>query len=295
MTLQHILAPNTSRTSARRRRLVRPGTIARHAVLIVISATMIGPFVWMVLSSFKGTPQFLSDPTSILPSPWVPQNFSDAWSALPFSRAYLNSLYIMALSVAGTLLTSALAGYAFARIEFRGAKVLFALFLVVQMVPMQVTLVPLYFLLAELGWIDSHLALIVPAMLVNPFGVFLMRQFVRTIPKELEEAALIDGCGRWRIFLSIIVPNIRPGLGALAIIAALESWNNFLLPLIVLNTTDLFTVPLLLSQFEGQYGGLNQGLIMAATTISTIPMLLLFLVAQRQIMSSLATSGLGGR
>ena len=132
-------------------------------------------------------------------------------------------------------------------------------------------------------------------MLVNPFGVFLMRQFIRQIPRELEDAALIDGCGRWKTFFFIILPNIRPALGALAIIAALDSWNNFLLPLIVLNTTDLFTVPLLLSQFEGQYGGLNQGLIMAATTISTIPMLLIFLLAQRQIMSSLATSGLGGR
>lgn len=285
--------PSTTAPLVAARRLLP--TALRHLVLLAISLSMVGPFIWMILSGFKGTPQILADPTSLIPDPWVPGNFTDAWNALPFGRAYLNSGYIMVLSVAGTVLTSALAGYAFARIEFRGANLLFGLFLLMQMVPMQVTLVPFYFLMARLGWVDSHLAIIVPAMLVNPFGVFLMRQFIRQIPRELEDAALIDGCGRWKTFFFIILPNIRPALGALAIIAALDSWNNFLLPLIVLNTTDLFTVPLLLSQFEGQYGGLNQGLIMAATTISTIPMLLTFLLAQRQIMSSLATSGLGGR
>jgi multiple sugar transport system permease protein len=281
--------------AAARRKPLRLGTVLRHLVLLAISLCMVGPFVWMILSAFKGTPQLLADPTSFLPDPWVTGNFAEAWNALPFGRAYANSFYIMALSVIGALLTSAWAGYAFARIEFRGSNALFGLFLLMQMVPMQVTLVPFYFLMARVGWVDSHLALIVPAMMVNPFGVFLMRQFVRSVPRELEEAALLDGCSRWRTFFAVILPNIRPGLGALAIIVALESWNNFLMPLILLNSTELFTVPLLLSQFQGQYGGLNQGLIMAATAISTIPMLIIFLLAQRQIMSSLATSGLGGR
>lgn len=271
------------------------GTAVRHVVLLIISVSMVGPFIWMLLSSFKGLPQLLADPTSLLPSPWVTSNFGDAWSALPFGQAYVNSFYIMAIVVVGGLFTTSFAGYAFARIEFRGANFLFGVFLLMQMVPFQVTLVPFYFLMAKLGWVDSHLALIIPAALVNPFGVFLMRQFIRSIPRELEEAALIDGCSRLRIYWSIILPNIRPGLGALAIILALDSWNNFLLPLIILNTPDLFTVPLLLSQFQGQFGGLNQGLIMAATTISTIPMLIAFLIGQRQIMNSLATSGLGGR
>lgn len=274
---------------------LRPATVLRHVALILISMAMVGPFVWMILASFKGVPQLLADPTSLIPDPWVFGNFAEAWNALPFAQAYANSFYITALIVIGGLLTTSMAGYAFARIEFRGANVLFGVFLLMQMVPMQVTLVPFFFLLARLGWVDSHLALIIPALLVNPFGVFLMRQFIRSVPRELEEAAMLDGCSRWRIYWSIILPNIRPGLGALAIILALDSWNNFLLPLIVLNSTQLFTVPLLLSQFQGQFGGLNQGLVMAGTTISTLPLLILFLIAQRQIMNNLATSGLGGR
>lgn len=150
--------------------------------------------------------------------------------------------------------------------------------------------------MSTLGWVDSHLSLIVPAMLVNPFAVFLMRQFILSLPIELEEAALIDGCGRLRIFFSVILPEICcGGLSALAIITALDAWNNFLLPLVLLNSPELFTVPLLLSQFQGQYARVNYGLIMAASALSTIPMLIVFIVAQRQILNSMASSGLGGK
>ena len=125
--------------------------------------------------------------------------------------------------------------------------------------------------------------------------VITARQFISSVPVELEEAAMIDGASRWRIYWTIILPAIRPGLGALAIIVALDAWNNFLLPLVLLNSTELFTVPLLLSQFQGQYGGMNYGLVMAATALSTVPMLIAFVIGQRQIIESLATSGLGGR
>ena len=178
----------------------------------------------------------------------VLSNWPEAWNALPFGRAYANSFYITALIVAGTLLTTSMAAYGFSRLPFRGSRAIFAVFLAMQMVPKQVTLIPFYFLMARIGWVDSHLALIIPAILVNPFGVFLMRQFIASIPGELEEAAMIDGASRWRIYWSIILPAIRPGLGALGIIVALDAWNNFLLPLVLLNSTELFTVPLLLSQ-----------------------------------------------
>lgn len=167
--------------------------------------------------------------------------------------------------------------------------------LVTQMVPKQVTLVPFYILMSKLGWVDSHLSLIIPGMLVNPFGIFLARQFILSVPPEIEQAATIDGASRWRIYWSVILPLIRPGLGALGIIIAIDVWNAFLMPLVLLNSTELFTVPLLLAQFQGQFGGLNTGLIMAATTVSTVPMLIAFVIGQKQIMSSLATSGLGGR
>ncbi|WP_406715160.1 carbohydrate ABC transporter permease [Trueperella pyogenes] len=266
-----------------------------NAVLILASVTMFGPFVWMALTGFKTLPQILKDPLSFIPDPVTLSNFTDAWSQAPFGRAYLNSVYIAVLIVIGAVITSSMAGYAFARIPFKGSKAIFSIVLVAQMIPKQVTLVPFYLLMAKLGWVDSHLALIIPGILVNPFGIFLARQFVLSIPKELEEAATIDGASRVRIFLQVIMPMIRPGLGALAIIVALDTWNNFLMPLILLNSPDLFTVPLLLAQFQGQFGGINTGLIMAATAVSTIPVLIVFVIGQKQIVSSLATAGLGGR
>lgn len=274
---------------------IRPGRIVLHAFLILGSICMFGPFVWMLLSSFKTLPQLLTHPLSFLPDPFTASNFAEAWAALPFGRAYFNSIYITILIVAGGILTTAMAGYGFARIPFKGAKYLFAAVLVCQMIPKQVTLVPFYQLMSWLGWVDSHLAIIIPGILMNPFGIFLCRQFIRSIPKELEEAATLDGCSRIRIFFQVILPLIRPGLGALGVIIAIDAWNNFLMPLILLNSTELYTVPLLLAQFQGQFGGVNYGLIMAATSLSTIPMLIAFIIGQRQIISSLASSGLGGR
>lgn len=286
--------PHTPLDNAHPRRIKLP-ELLKHPLVFLGGLAMVWPFIWMLLTSFKGLPQLLQDPLSLLPKPWVFSNFANAWNALPFGRAYINSLYMMVLIILGTLFTTSLAAYGFARIPFRGSRMLFMVFLAIQMVPKQVTLVPFYYLMAKIGWVDSHLALIIPAIMVNPFGVFLMRQFISTIPHELEEAAMIDGASRWKIYWSVIIPAIRPGLGALAIITAIDAWNNFLMQLILLNTTDLFTVPLLLSQFQGQYGGMNYGIVMAATAISTIPMLIAFIIGQRQIIESLATSGLGGR
>ncbi len=265
-----------------------------HLALGAGAFVMVAPFLWMLLTSTKTLQQILQDPLSLIPHPFTLQNYVDALQAVSFPRAYVNSLYIGAIVVAGTLLTATMAAYAFARIDFRASKLLFGVVLATQMLPMQVTIVPLYLVLAKLGWVDSHLALIVPAALSNPFAIFLMRQFIRTLPVELEEAARIDGAGRWRIFFSVVLPNLKPGLAALGIITALSVWNSFFLPLVVLNSPDLFTVPLLLSQFVGQFGGINYAMVMAASTISIVPMLLVFLVAHKRILNSMAMSGLGG-
>jgi multiple sugar transport system permease protein len=256
---------------------------------------MAAPFAWMLLTSFKSLGQILRDPLAIWPDPWVWTNFADAWNAVPFARAYWNSIYICLLVVALTLLTAAMAGYGFARIDFPLSRFLFVLFLATQMVPKQVTIVPLYILLSRVGWVDSHLALIIPVALCNPFAVFLVRQFVRSLPIELEEAAVMDGAGRLRIFFSIVLPNLRPGLGALGVVVALETLNSFFLPLVLLNSEELFTVPLLLSQFQGQFGGINYAIVMAASAISVVPMLVAFVIGQRRILDSMAMSGLGGR
>lgn len=266
-----------------------------HAFLMLSSLAMVFPFAWMLLNSFKGIKQLLARPLDLWPSPWVWSNYAESWNAMPFAGAYFNSLYIAALSVAGTLVTSSMAAYGFARFKVRGSRSLLVVFLATQMIPRQVTLIPFYILMSRIGWIDSHLALIVPAITASPFAVFLMRQFMLTLPVELEEAALLDGAGRLRIFWSVVLPNVRPGLGALAIISALDSWNNFLLPLILLNSSEKFTVPLLLAAFRGQYGNIDYGLLMAASAISVIPMLIAFIVGQKHIVASLASAGLGGR
>ena len=273
----------------------RAGATLLHVALIVAGVAMVFPFVWMLITSLKTLPQLLQDPLSFWPNPWTVDNYVEAWNAVPFGQAYVNSIYICLLAVVGTLLTASMAGYAFARIRFRGSRVIFIVFLATQMIPKQVTLIPFYLLMSQFGWVDSHLSLIVPAMIVNPFAVFLMRQFVLSLPKELEEAAIVDGAGRWRIFWSVILPNLKPGLGALSIIVALDVWNSFLFPLVLLNSPDLFTVPLLLSSFRGQFGSINYGLVMAASAIATIPMLVAFVIGQRRILNSMAASGLGGR
>jgi multiple sugar transport system permease protein len=273
----------------------RTGAVALHVVLIAVGVGMAFPFAWMLLTSFKTLKQLLQDPLSFWPDPWTGDNYVQAWNSVPFAQAYVNSIYIAVLVVAGTLVTASMAGYAFARIRFRGSRAIFIVFLATQMIPKQVTLIPFYLLMSKFGWVDSHLSLIVPALLVNPFAVFLMRQFVLTLPRELEEAALVDGAGRWRTFWSVVLPNLRPGLGALSIIVALDVWNSFLFPLVLLNSPDLFTVPLLLASFRGQFGSINYGLVMAASAIATIPMLIAFVIGQRRILNSMAASGLGGR
>ncbi|WP_406095531.1 carbohydrate ABC transporter permease [Kitasatospora purpeofusca] len=271
-----------------------PRQLLLHTALVLGGLLMLFPFVWMVLTSFKGVSQMINEPLSWLPTPWRAQNYPDVLNEVPIGRAYWNSMYIAAITVAATLFTGAMAAYAFARIPFRGSGPLFGLFLATQMVPAQVTVVPLYIMLAKLQLIDSHLALILPAI-ANPFAVFLLRQFIRAVPVELEEAARIDGAGRWTIFWRIVLPNIRPGLWTLGIIVFLASWNSYFFPLVFLNSPELFTVPLLLDSFNSQRGGIDYGLTAALSAMTVVPMLIAFLIGQRKILNSMASSGLGGR
>lgn len=273
---------------------MRTRQAALHASLTIGGLLMLFPFIWMLLTSFKGAHQMLNNPLDWLPNPWRAQNYADVVTESSIFQAFWNSFYIAALNVTLTLLTSAMAAYAFARIRFRGSGALFVLFLATQMVPPQVTITPLYLMLAQFGWVDSHTSLIVPTI-VNPFAVFLLRQFIRAVPIELEEAARIDGANRWTIFWRVVLPNIKPGLGAMGIIAFLASWNSYFFPLIFLNTPELFTVPLLVAQYAKQHGAYEYGLILAASSIAVVPTLIAFLIGQRKIINSMAASGLGGR
>jgi multiple sugar transport system permease protein len=264
--------------------------IPLHLVLAIGAVAMALPFAWMVLSSFKPLSEIFLQPPKLLPMDWSPENYPTAWAGADFLRGYFNSFYIATLVTVVSIFTSAMAAYAFARIKFTGSNALFTVFLATLMVPVQLTVIPLYIILGYLHWIDTHLALIVPGALFNAFGVFLLRQYVRGIPLELEEAAAIDGASRWRIFFTIIVPLLRTPMVALGIFTFLAQWNSFFYPLIFLNSEEKFTLPLLVNQFKGAYSS-DWTSLMVAATLAAAPLLIIFIIAQRQIVEGIALSG----
>jgi len=262
-----------------------------HVLLIIGAIIMAGPFIWMAVTSLKEDSQAFQDPLSLLPNPIVWQNYPASLQAMPFGQAYWNSFYIAIVVVACELITTAMAGYAFARIRFPGRNIVFVLFLATMMIPFQLTIIPRFLIMQRLGWLDNHLALIVPAALFDAFGVFLMRQFILGIPKELEEAAIIDGANRWQIFWHVILPLLKPPMAALGIFTFLGQWNSFFVPLIMLSSPDLYTVPLLLNQFREQYTS-QWALMMAGSMIAVLPVLLVYVLGQRQIIQGIALTGL---
>jgi multiple sugar transport system permease protein len=252
---------------------------------------MAAPFLWMLLTSLKDTSQAFSDPPTWIPNPFVWSNFPDSLNALPFGLAYFNSTYIALVVVFCQLLTCSMAGYAFARIQFPGRNIIFILFLATLMIPFQLTIIPVFLTMKELGWLDTHLSLIVPPSLFSAFGVFLMRQFIMSIPVELEEAAIVDGANRWTIYWNILLPLLKAPLAALGIFSFLGMWNDFFRPLIMLNSPNNFTVPLMLNQFRGQYAT-EWTMVMAGSVIAVIPVLIVYIIFQRQIIQGIATTGL---
>jgi multiple sugar transport system permease protein len=259
--------------------------------LILGAILMLMPFIWMLLTSVKTFDQAFVVPPKWIPQPFVWQNYPNSLQALPFGRAYFNSFYIAAIVVASTLLTCSMAGYAFAKIRFPFRGLVFVLFLATLMIPFQVTIIPQYLVFRRIGWIDSHLAIIVPPALFNAFGVFLLRQFIMGIPTELEEAAVVDGANRWTVYSRIIIPLITAPLAALGIFTFLGQWNNFFNPLILLSTPEKFTVPLLINQFRGLYVT-DYTLLMAASAIAIVPVLVVYVLGQRHIIEGVAMTGM---
>lgn len=262
-----------------------------HLVLILGCLIMAAPFFWMILTSLKSFSQAFSIPPVWIPNPVMWQNYPDSWGALPFPTAYFNSSYISIIVVASQLLTCSMAGYAFARLRFRLSGPLFILFLATLMIPAQLTIIPLFLIVRQLGWYNTPLAIIVPPAMLNAFGVFLMRQAIKGVPRELEEAAIIDGAGYWTIYWRVILPQVRSALAALGILSFLAQWNNFFTPLIMLNSPNLFTVPLMLNQFIGQYTT-NWTWMMAGAAIAAVPVLIVYILAQRHIIEGISFTGL---
>jgi multiple sugar transport system permease protein len=267
------------------------GSVLLYIAVTVGAVVMIMPFAWMLLASVKDLAQIYKVPPTWIPNPFVFQNYVNAWTAVPFDTGYMNSTIITVSVVLANLLTCSMAAYAFARIEFPFRHVLFILFLATLMVPEQVTIIPLYIIIKNLGLIDTLLSLIIPYAPFNAFGVFLLRQFIKGLPIDLEEAAIVDGANRWTIYWRIILPLIRPALAAFGIFTFLFQWNNFFRPLIFLNSIDNYTVPLAINFFRGQYAT-DFALLMAGSAISIIPVLIVYVIGQRHIIEGIATTGM---
>jgi multiple sugar transport system permease protein len=265
--------------------------LATHLILAVGALAMIGPFVWSILTSFKSLGEAIQVPPTILPEQLLWENYAQVFTQLPFLAFYENTIIVKAVKVVGVLITSSLAGYAFARIDFPGRKVLFALYLAVLMVPYQIFLLPQFLIMAKLGWVNTLLALIVPG-LFDAVGTFLLRQFFMGLPRELEDAAKI-GCNHFQIYWRIMLPLAKPGLIALAIFTFLWSWNDFLWPLVVINSPERMPLGAGLAFLQGQYLT-DFPLLMAGAMLSTLPVIAVFVVMQRQFVEGVASTGIKG-
>jgi multiple sugar transport system permease protein len=267
-----------------------------YVLLILLAIPFVFPFWWMITSAFKDQAAVFEFPPRLLPAVWYPENFVEVFNYQPFAQHYFNSLYIAILVTVGTVMIASLSGYAFARIKFPGRTPLFIILLSALMMPSEVTIVPNFFFMKQLNLINTHLPLIFIPMLGAPsvLGAFMMRQFFSTIPPEIEEAAMLDGAGRFGIFWRVVLPIARPAVGGLAILVFLSSWNNFLEPLVYLDDINLFTLPLSLRNFNDVYGTPLWHLQLAATTLSVLPVLIIYVLAQRQIIDTFASSGVKG-
>ncbi len=266
-------------------------TIVIHIFLLIGSFIMLFPFVWTLMSSFKNMGQIFKIPPEFWPDPWVWSNYPDSLQAMDFGQGYINSIYIASIVVICQMVTASMAGYAFGKLKFPGHNLVFMLFLATMMVPGQVVMIPIFINMRNLGLLDTHWALILPAALFNAFGVFLLRQFIRGLPDDLEEAAVVDGASTPRIFIQIVFPLIRSALAAFGIFVFLGQWNSYLYPLIFITSPELMTVPLLLSYFKGQYATLYP-LLMAGTIVAIVPVLIMYLIFQRQIIAGIAITGM---
>lgn len=271
----------------------RLGSIVSHTLLIIVSLIVLFPFLWMLDTALKPNGQVFQFPPTLLPASTQWGNFLAVWTFLPFGHFILNSVVVACGGTLLVLITSSLAAYAFARLKFFGRDTIFFAYLGTLMVPQAVLVIPEFLLIRYLGWVNSYQALILP-MAFTAFGTFLLRQFFKTIPIELEESAIIDGASRLRILWSIILPLSKSALGVLGLFTFIGFWNNFLWPLIVVNTADMATIPLGLQMFQGQ-NGTQWSYMMAGATVSILPGIILVFILQRYLVEGINLTGLGGR
>lgn len=286
-------APQASAPVPTRRRR-RPVSWSRGATYVALSIGLVltlMPFIWMLLGSFKTQGELLQRPITWWPEQATLDNYSRWLTQLDYGQFFFNSVVVALVVVAGNIVFCSMVAYALAKLEFPGKRVLFALVLLMLMVPGVVTLVPMFVLVANMGLVNTYPALILP-FLAGPLGVFLMRQFIMGVPDALLEAARIDGAGEFRIFLRVVMPQCGPAVATLAILTFLGSWNNFLWPLVVAQTEQMYTLPVALSLYSVGSNGTYYGLLMAGSVLVVTPILILFLFLQRYFVQGITMTGL---
>ncbi|WP_051802527.1 carbohydrate ABC transporter permease [Actinocatenispora sera] len=277
---------------ARRRRPVRPARVVLGLVLLVVGVLMVAPLVWLIVQSLTAEKAAFSLPPGWLPRPFTLDNFAGIDGLIPFGRMALNSLQVSLISTVGSMLVGVLAGYAFSRLRFRGRQAILLVMLSALMVPVQTTVIPVFVLMRNLGLVDHLAAVWLPA-LINVFAVFFFRQYFNTIPRELDEAARIDGASHPWILFRIIVPLSGPAIAAMTILAFETSWNNYFGPLIFLSSPQHMTLPIGLVTLQAGQGG-SSVVVFAAITAVVVPVMVVFLAFQRSFAASIASAGIRG-
>lgn len=272
----------------------RVGRLLLHAVMIVLGITFLMPLAWVASTSLK-----LPGQVFVQPIQWIPTNprwgnYAEVFQRLPFFRFILNTMFITTLGTVGAVLSSVTVAYALARIEWPGRQIVFAILLATMMLPGIVTLVPMFIIFTKISWVGTYYPLWVPSWFAGGFFVFLLRQYMMTLPHELDEAAKMDGASNFRILWQIIVPLCGPAIASVAIFAFLHHYNDFMGPLIYISENQKYTIPLGLLWFQGRFGNFWH-LVMAASMVSIAPLIVLFFIAQRYFVQGIALTGLGGR
>jgi len=289
-TVASVVGPTRSK-----RRISRYQKFITHFLLVLGSIVVLVPFAWMVSTALKVPEQVTKFPPIWIPRPIVFYNIANTFKIfpIPFSVFIKNSLIITLANVVGSVISNTIVGFAFARLRFRGNRILFLIVLSTMMLPQQVTMIPLFILFSKMGWVNTFKPLIVPQFFANAYYIFLMRQFFSTIPRELDDAARIDGCGILGLLFRIMVPLAKPAIGIMAIFEFQGSWNWFLGPLIYLNKFEMFPLAIALSYLRGTYRVLWSEL-MVASFVAMLPPLILFFIAQRSYIQGIVVSGVKG-
>jgi multiple sugar transport system permease protein len=274
---------------------VKPGWVS-FILLALGSLIIVMPLLWMLSTSLKSMTGVYKFPPGLIPRPIMWQNYIDAWNSANFPRYFLNSTIVAVVVTLGELTTSSLAAFAFARMKFRGSNLLFLMVLGTLMIPKEILLIPNYVILKQLDWLNSYLALTVPFM-AGAFGIFILRQHFLTIHQDLEDAAIMDGCSRLRFLLSIVIPNSKPALAAVAVFSFITNWNSYIWPLIVTRDDSLRTIQVGLSAFkdaETSGANTNWALLMAASVTTLVPVIIIYAFAQEWFTEGYITSGIRG-